>query len=100
MTSGSRGEANIPVSRALDAETRALVRVAAVVAAGDEPEVRRALASAYASARAELVEEVILQSYLFAGFPRALNAAREWRRISGRTGPTHDEGEPFSDSSP
>jgi 4-carboxymuconolactone decarboxylase len=26
-----------------------------------------------------LVEEVVLQSYLFAGFPRALNAARIWR---------------------
>jgi 4-carboxymuconolactone decarboxylase len=30
------------------------------------------------------VEEVILQSYLFAGFPRALNAAREWRRVVGQ----------------
>lgn len=29
-------------------------------------------------------EEVILQSYLFAGFPRTLNAMREWRRVSGR----------------
>jgi len=29
---------------------------------------------------AEWVDEVILQSYLFAGFPRTLNAAREWRR--------------------
>jgi 4-carboxymuconolactone decarboxylase len=28
-----------------------------------------------------MVEEVILQSYLFAGFPRALNAARVWRTI-------------------
>src|SRR5262249_47482573 len=27
------------------------------------------------------VEEVLLQTYLFAGFPRALNAMREWRRI-------------------
>ncbi len=27
------------------------------------------------------VEELVLQSYLFAGFPRALNAMREWRRI-------------------
>jgi len=26
-------------------------------------------------------EELLLQSYLFAGFPRALNAMREWRRI-------------------
>jgi 4-carboxymuconolactone decarboxylase len=36
------------------------------------------------------VEELILQSYLFAGFPRALNAARAWRTISGRSAPTKD----------
>jgi 4-carboxymuconolactone decarboxylase len=29
----------------------------------------------------EWVEELLLQTYLFAGFPRALNAMREWRRI-------------------
>jgi 4-carboxymuconolactone decarboxylase len=38
------------------------------------------------------VEEVILQSYLFAGFPRALNAAREWRRASGHAAPLDDPG--------
>ena len=32
------------------------------------------------------LEEVVLQSYLFAGFPRALNAAREWRRALGGSG--------------
>lgn len=37
------------------------------------------------------VEEVILQSYLFAGFPRALNAARIWRAVSGRPAPQQDE---------
>jgi 4-carboxymuconolactone decarboxylase len=26
------------------------------------------------------IEELLLQTYLFAGFPRALNAFREWRR--------------------
>jgi 4-carboxymuconolactone decarboxylase len=44
------------------------------------------------------VEEVLLQSYLFAGFPRALNAAREWRRISGRAAPESDEGENFDNA--
>ena len=43
----------------------------------------------------EWVEEVLLQSYLFAGFPRALNGAREWRRISGRAAPESDEGEQY-----
>ncbi|HJP85272.1 MAG TPA: carboxymuconolactone decarboxylase family protein [Gemmatimonadaceae bacterium] len=37
------------------------------------------------------VEEIILQSYLFAGFPRALNAARAWRTVSERAAPTADE---------
>jgi len=36
------------------------------------------------------VEEIILQSYLFAGFPRALNAARAWRSVSGRAAPAED----------
>ena len=36
------------------------------------------------------VEEIILQSYLFAGFPRALNAARAWRAASGRPAPEAD----------
>src|SRR6185369_4303400 len=29
--------------------------------------------------------------YLFAGFPRALNAARAWRAVSGRDAPDEDE---------
>lgn len=37
------------------------------------------------------VEEIILQSYLFAGFPRALNAARAWRAVSERDAPDEDE---------
>jgi 4-carboxymuconolactone decarboxylase len=36
------------------------------------------------------VEEIILQSYLFAGFPRALNAARAWRVASERPAPADD----------
>jgi 4-carboxymuconolactone decarboxylase len=39
------------------------------------------------------VEELVLQSYLFCGFPRALNAAREWRRVSQLVAPDSDEAE-------
>lgn len=74
----------------LDAETAALVTVAAVVAGGGEAETRDALRDAAGAARPEWVEEVLLQSYLFAGFPRALNAMRLWRAVSGRPAPTHD----------
>lgn len=64
-----------------DDETRHLVRLAAIVAAGDEPAIRDAVGDAHAHVRAAWVEEVLLQTYLFAGFPRALNAMREWRRV-------------------
>ena len=83
----------------LDAETLSLVRLSGVIAAGTELQVRDALARAASSCRPEWVEEVVLQSYLFAGFPRALNAAREWRRISGRSAPLGDEGEDFDNAS-
>jgi 4-carboxymuconolactone decarboxylase len=78
---------------ALGDEERALVRLAAVIAAGSEADIRTELARAQQDARVEWLEEVILQSYLFAGFPRTLNAAREWRRVSGRPAPLNDDGE-------
>ena len=66
----------------LDVPTTALVKLAAIVAAGDEPSVRDALGSALAAGVPHLwIDELLLQSYLFSGFPRALNAAREWRRL-------------------
>lgn len=79
----------------LDAATARLVRLAAIVAVGTERTMRAELTRAAVEVRAEWVEELILQSYLFAGFPRALNAMREWRRISGRRAPGADEGEQF-----
>ncbi len=36
------------------------------------------------------VDEVIIQSYLFAGFPRTLNAARAWRVACGESAPVTD----------
>ena len=67
----------------LDQATVALVRLSACIAGGTEEDVRAALAeTARAATPAAWVEELILQSYLFCGFPRTLNAAREWRRAS------------------
>ena len=75
----------------LDDATRLLIRAAAVIAAGDELAVRAALADASETVRTEWIEELILQSYLFCGFPRSLNAMREWRRLTGeRAGPRVD----------
>jgi 4-carboxymuconolactone decarboxylase len=67
---------------ALDHPTRELVRLAATLAIADEPAVRAALANAADVVPVLWIEELILQCYLFCGFPRALNAMREWRRIS------------------
>jgi 4-carboxymuconolactone decarboxylase len=79
---------------ALDASTRDLVRLAAVIAAGTESEIRAAMVRAASSeVPPGWIEELILQTYLFGGFPRGLNAMREWRRASGRPAPTRDEGE-------
>jgi len=79
----------------LDTPTVQLVRLAALLAGGDEAQVRRALVAAVGTIDPVWVEEVILQTYLFAGFPRSLNAAREWRRVSGREAPAYDEGTGF-----
>jgi 4-carboxymuconolactone decarboxylase len=70
----------------LDDHTRQLILLAAAIAGGSEGEVRNAFAQALAArVPEEWTEELVLQSYLFCGFPRALNAAREWRRQSPRT---------------
>ena len=68
----------------LNDATRQLVRTAAVIAAGDEVAIRAALADASSAVSTEWVEELILQSYLFCGFPRSLNAMREWRRLTNQ----------------
>ena len=65
----------------LDDATRALVRLSAALAAGSEEAVRAELHHAAKESRHEWIEELLLQTYLFAGFPRALNGMREWRRI-------------------
>jgi 4-carboxymuconolactone decarboxylase len=75
----------------LDAGTRGLVRVAAVIAAADEPMMRAVIEESLATLDPVKTEEVILQSYLFAGFPRTLNAARIWRSVSARPAPESDD---------
>jgi 4-carboxymuconolactone decarboxylase len=68
----------------LDAATAALVRQSARITAGSEAEVREGFAECNSSQVSQRwQEELVLQSYLFAGFPRALNAAREWRKSQG-----------------
>lgn len=75
----------------LDAPTIALVRLAAAIAGGDEAAVRNAFVAAADRVPPAWTEELVLQSYLFSGFPRALNAAREWRRTTPATAPSADD---------
>lgn len=89
MPHRARAGAIVP---ALDAATRALVRLSARIAAGSEEEVRASCTECLeCETPVGWVEETILQAYLFAGFPRALNAAREWRRISGVEAPAAED---------
>jgi 4-carboxymuconolactone decarboxylase len=75
----------------LDAPTAQLVDLAAVLAAGTEGEMRATLENAAKSAiDPHWVEELVLQTYLFAGFPRTLNGMRLWRRASNRVAETAD----------
>lgn len=69
-------------SSGLDVETTHLIRIAAAIAGSDEQSIRVIFGAALDFTQRSRVEEVILQSYLFAGFPRALNAARMWRTFA------------------
>ena len=75
----------------LDRETRDLVRFAAAVAQGYEPELRERVGPLRASqVPVEWVEELLLQSLLFVGYPRTLVALGAWRKFSGVPAPRED----------
>jgi 4-carboxymuconolactone decarboxylase len=74
----------------LEAGLRNLVRIAGAIAGSPEGQMRAVMSEALRDVDPDAVEEIILQSYLFAGFPRALNAARAWRTVSERPAPSED----------
>lgn len=84
---------------AIDDATTCLVQIAAAIAGADESTVRTVMEKSVGAADTSKVEEVILQSYLFAGFPRTLNAARIWRAISGIPAPASDPDAELRDGS-
>lgn len=91
MTKPDRLTSTLP---GLDDTTRQLVRLAAIISSRTELEIRVAMSAvARTDVPAQWIEELILQTYLFAGFPRGLNAMREWRRASDVPAPERDEGE-------
>ncbi len=77
----------------LDPQTRDLVRFAAAIAQGYEPELRERVGPLRSSqVPVEWVEELLLQSVLMVGYPRALVAFTLWRRFSGVPAPAGDDG--------
>lgn len=70
----------------------ALVTLGAALASRDAEALDRALHDALDAADAAHVEEVLLQSYLFVGYPIALEALARWRDVSGlEAGPPSDD---------
>jgi 4-carboxymuconolactone decarboxylase len=61
-----------------------LIRLSAAIAARDKGATTHAMQAILSSCDPVSVEEALLQSYLFLGFPVCLNAFALWRRISGR----------------
>ncbi len=62
---------------------RALIRVSGALASGDEVALATAFSQARGVAEDSQVEEVLLQSYLFLGFPASINGMTAWRRLTG-----------------
>ena len=87
MTSGAEPRSTVA---SLEPSLRHLVRIAGAIAGSPEGQVRAVMSDALDSVDPIAVEEIILQSYLFAGFPRPLNAARAWRVASERPAPADD----------
>jgi 4-carboxymuconolactone decarboxylase len=75
----------------LDPITRDLVRFAAAIAQGYEPELRKS-ADFLRSAQVPTawIDELLLQSILMVGYPRALIALTVWRKVSGLPAPDSD----------
>ena len=81
----------------LDPQSRDLVRFAAAIAQGYEPELRERVGPLRSSQVPVVwVEELLLQSVLMCGYPRALVAFGVWRKFSGVPAPESDEGQDYS----
>src|ERR1700682_1939202 len=75
----------------LDLQTRTLVGFAAAIAQGDEPELRERVGTLRENQVPNVwVEELLLQSVLMAGYPRALIALGIWRKVARVPAPETD----------
>src|SRR5215210_7369535 len=84
----------------LDPQTRDLVRFAAAIAQGYEPELRERVRPLRSSqVPVPWVEELLLQSVLMVGYPRALIAFTVWRNFSGVEAPASDPDQDYGRAS-
>lgn len=77
----------MPETGGLDGAREALVAFSAALATRDPGAVRAAAERAAGEADPAAVEEMLLQSHLFVGFPDALTALAVWREVSGTPAP-------------
>lgn len=75
------GSGGVPAGRG------ALLRLAASLGTRDPAAIRAAMEAARDETDGGAVDEVLLQSHLFIGFPDALNALGLWREVSGTPAP-------------
>ncbi len=66
-----------------------LLRLSAVIASRRDEELESVMRVAAECDATDAIEEVILQSYLFLGYPIALNAMARWRAVSGASPGQH-----------
>jgi 4-carboxymuconolactone decarboxylase len=71
----------------MDDATGVLVDASLALGLGDAEMLERSLHAASACAEPAAVEEMLLQSYLFLGYPAALRGLGVWRRVSGLPAP-------------
>ncbi len=82
---------------ALDQRTRAFVVLSAAVAVGNEAALRvRAEEAVAAGVPVLWGDELVLQSVLMVGYPRALVAASVWRAVTGQPAASLEAGDDFS----
>lgn len=92
MNSEVDGAEESPAGLGLPDDLAAIVRVSAELAKGPEGALDEAMRWAAEVADPVEVEEAILQSYLFLGYPASLNGFAVWRRVTGRRAPQGPEG--------
>lgn len=85
----------MPEAEPLTDAQAALIAVAAALATRDPSPIDAALRRASQRADVGAVDEVILQSHLFVGFPDALNALARWHEVVGTRAAVVEPKDPF-----